>query len=78
MENISIFDFILNDDFMAFIVLLGKFMQDIFDKRWFWDFENIVDIWLLKCFMKLLRSILCVSNTLTYELLMWFFPCAMT
>ena len=29
MENISIFDFILNDDFMAFIVLLGKFMQDI-------------------------------------------------
>ena len=60
MENISIFDFILNDDFMAFIVLLGKFMQDIFDKKWFWDFENIVDIWLLKCFMKLLKSELCV------------------
>ena len=78
MKNMSIFDFILNDDFMAFIVLFGKFMQNIFDKNWFWDFENIVDIWLLKCFMKLLKSKLFVSNTLTYELLMWFFPCAMT
>ena len=78
MENVSIFDFILNDDFMAFIVLFGKFMQNIFDRKWFWNLENIVDIWLLKCFMKLLRSELCVLNTLTYELLMWFFPCAMT
>ena len=78
MENMSIFDFILSDDFMSFIVLFGKFMQNIFDKKWFWDFENIVDIWLLKCFMKLLRSKLCVSNTLAYEFFMWFFSCAMT
>ena len=29
-------------------------MQNIYDKKWFWGlFENIVDIWLLKYFMKL-------------------------
>ena len=36
------------------------------------DFENIVAILLLKYFMKLLGSELCISNTLTCELLMWF------
>ena len=41
------------------------------------DFENIVAIWLLKYFMKLLGSELCISNTLTCELLMWFCHCAM-
>ena len=41
------------------------------------DFENIVVIWLLKYFMKLLGSELCISNTLTCELLMWFSHCAM-
>ena len=41
------------------------------------DFENIVAIWLLKYFMKLLRSELCILNTLTCELLTWFCHCAM-
>ena len=41
------------------------------------DFENIVAIWLLKYFMKLLGSELCISNTLTCVLLMWFCHCAM-
>ena len=41
------------------------------------DFENIVAIWLLKYFMKLLGSELCISNTLTCELLTWFCHCAM-
>ena len=41
----------------------------------FEDFENIVNTWLLKYFMKLLGSELCVSNTLTCELLMWVCPC---
>ena len=41
------------------------------------EFENIVAIWLLKYFMKLLRSELCISNTLTCKLLMWFCHCAM-
>ena len=35
IENMSIFEFILNDDFIAFIVLFGKLMQNIFDKKWF-------------------------------------------
>ena len=39
-------------------------MQNIFDKKWFFeDFKNIVDIWLLKYFMKLLGSKLCILNT---------------
>ena len=41
------------------------------------DFENILAIWLLKYFMKLLESELCISNTLTCEPLMWFCHCAM-
>ena len=41
------------------------------------DFENIVAIWLLKYFMKLLGSELCISNTLTCELLAWFCHCVM-
>ena len=41
------------------------------------DFENIVAIWLLKYFVKLLESELCISNTLTCELLAWFCHCAM-
>ena len=57
---------------------LGNLCKNFLTRNGFEDFVNIVDIWLLKCFMKLLRSELCVSNTLTYELLMWFFPCAMT
>ena len=44
----------------------------------FGDFENIEDIWLLKYFMKLLRSELSVLNTLTCELSMWFCPCSVT
>ena len=57
---------------------LGNLCKIFLTRNGFEDFENIVDIWLLKFFMKLLRSELCVLNTLTYELLMWFFPCAMT
>ena len=41
------------------------------------DFEYIVAIWLLKYFMKLLGSELYISNTLTYEFLMWFCHYAM-
>ena len=41
------------------------------------DFENIVAIWLFKYFMKILGSELCISNTLTCELLIWFCHCAM-
>ena len=41
------------------------------------NFGNIVSIWLFKYFMKLLGSELCISNTLTCELLMWFCHCAM-
>ena len=41
------------------------------------DIENIVAIWLLKYFMKLLGSELCISIILTCELLMWFCHCAM-
>ena len=44
----------------------------------FGDFENIVDIWLLKYVMKLLGSELSVLKTLACELSMWFFPCAVT
>ena len=44
----------------------------------FEDFENIMDVWLLKYFMKLLGSELYVSNTLTCEFFfMWFCHCAM-
>ena len=43
----------------------------------FEDFENIVNTWLLKYFRKLLGSELCISNTLTCELLAWFCHCAM-
>ena len=43
----------------------------------FEDLENIMDIWLLKYFIKLLGSELYISNTLTCELLMWICHCAM-
>ena len=38
-------------------------MKNIFDKKWFEDFENIVNIWLLKYLMKLLGSKLYILNT---------------
>ena len=43
----------------------------------FEDLENIMYIWLLKYFMKLLGSELYISNTLTCELLMLIYHCAM-
>ena len=43
----------------------------------FEDFENIVDIWLLKYLVKLLGSKLCIWIHLTCELLMWVCPYAM-
>ena len=53
-------------------------MQIFLTRNAFEGFENIVDIWLLKYFMKLLQSELSVLNTLTCEILMWFCPCSMT
>ena len=44
-------------------MLLGKLMQNILIRNGFKDFENIVDIWLLKYPMKLLRSKLYILNT---------------
>ena len=41
------------------------------------DFENIMNIWLLKYFMKLLGSELYISNTLACELFMWICHCGM-
>ena len=58
----------------SYFVLFGKLMQNILTRNDFLDFENIVDIWLLKYFMKLLESGLCISNTLTCELLRWVCP----
>ena len=56
---------------------LGNLRKIFMTGNGFEDFENIVDIWLLKYFMKLLGSELCISNTLTCDLLMWFCHCAM-
>ena len=56
---------------------LGNSCKIFMTRNGFEDFENIADIWLLKYFMKLLGSELCISNTLTCELLMWFCHCAM-
>ena len=43
----------------------------------FEGFVNIVDIWLLKYFIKLLGIKLCILIYLTCELLIWICPCAM-
>ena len=45
------------------IMLLGRLMQNILTRNGFKDFENIVDIWLLKYLMKLLGIKLCILNT---------------
>ena len=44
-------------------MLLGRLMQNILTRNGFKDFENIVDIWLLKYLMKLLGIKLCILNT---------------
>ena len=56
---------------------MGNLCKILMTRNGFEDLENIVDIWLLKYFMKLLGSKLYVSNTLTCELLMWIFHFAM-
>ena len=56
---------------------LGNLCKIFMTRNGFEDFENIMDVWLLKYFMKLLGSELYISNTLTCELLMWFCHCAM-
>ena len=56
---------------------LGNLCKIFMTRNGFEDFENIVDIWLLKYFTKLLGSELWISNTLTCEFLMWFCHCAM-
>ena len=45
------------------VLLLGRLMQNILTRNGFKDFENIVDIWLLKYLMKLLGSKLYILNT---------------
>ena len=42
---------------------LGNLCKIFMIRNGFEDFENIVDIWLLKNFMTLLGSELCISNT---------------
>ena len=56
---------------------LGNLRKIFMSRNSLEDFENIVAIWLLKYFMKLLGSELCILNTLTCELLTWFCHCAM-
>ena len=48
---------------------LGNLLKIFTTRNSLEDFENIVAIWLLKYFMKLLWSELYISNTLTCELL---------
>ena len=64
---------------MLFLSLyyLGNLLKIFTTRNSLEDFENIVAIWLLKYFMKLLGNELCISNTLTCELLAWFCHCAM-
>ena len=56
---------------MLFLSLyyLGNLLKIFTTRNSLEDFENIVAIWLLKYFMKLLWSELYISNTLTCELL---------
>ena len=56
---------------------LGNLRKIFMSRNSLEEFENIVVIWLLKYFMKLLGSELCILNTLTCELLTWFCHCAM-
>ena len=56
---------------------LGNLCKIFMIRNGFANFENTVDIWLLKYFMKLLESELCILNTLACELLMWFCHCAL-
>ena len=56
---------------------LGNLRKIFMTRNSLEDFENIVAIWLLKYFMKLFGSELCILNTLTCELLTWFCHCAM-
>ena len=56
---------------------LGNLHKIFMSRNSLEDFENIVTIWLLKYFMKLLESELCILNTLTCELLTWFCHCVM-
>ena len=45
------------------VLLLGRLTQNILTRNGFKDFENIVNIWLLKYLMKLLGSKLYILNT---------------
>ena len=54
---------------------LGNLCKIFMTRNGFEDFENIVDIWLLKYLMKLQGSKLCIWKHLTCELLMWVCPC---
>ena len=56
---------------------LGNLRKIFMTRNGFEDFKNIVDIWLLQYFMKLLGSELCILNTLICEVLMWFCHCSM-
>ena len=56
---------------------LGNLCKIFMTRNGFEDFENIMNVWLLKYFMKLIGSELYISNTLTCEFLMWFCHCAM-
>ena len=56
---------------------LGNWCKIFLTRNGFEEFENIVNIWLLKYLMKLLGSKLCIWIHLTCVLLMRVCPCAM-